>query len=120
MCVDRTRAILVTNPNNPTGWFAPEMKIESISKRIRRDLFIIAVESTASYYDDAELSASRFPQVWDRLVISTGVSKTIQRMSVRIGCLASKNKEFIAQGIDLCQSGSVSLMWNWSVLRIVP
>ncbi|MFA0816515.1 MAG: pyridoxal phosphate-dependent aminotransferase [Anaerofustis sp.] len=107
-CVtDRTRAILVTNPNNPTGLVCTRNEIESIIKTaIDRDLFIIADEVYREFiYDDAEfVSFTEYPQVWDRLVIIDSVSKRFSACGVRIGCIASKNKEFIAQGLKLCQS----------------
>ena len=103
----RTRAILVTNPNNPTGLVCTREEIESIIKTaVDHDLFIIADEVYREFiYDDAEfVSFTEYPEVLDRLVIIDSVSKRFSACGVRIGCIASKNKAFIAQGLKLCQS----------------
>ncbi len=104
---EKTRAILVTNPNNPTGLVCTREEIENVIKTaLDNDLFIIADEVYREFiYDDTEfISFTEYPEILQQLVIIDSISKRFSACGVRIGCLASKNKEFIAQGLKLCQS----------------
>ncbi len=103
----KTKAILVTNPNNPTGLVCTRDEIERIVKiACEYNLFIISDEVYREYiYDGNEyVSFTEYPQTKERLIIIDSVSKRFSSCGVRIGCIACKNKEFIAQCLKLCQS----------------
>ena len=104
---DKTKAILVTNPSNPTGIVLNEEEIMRVVKlAIEFNLFIISDEVYREFiYDDAKfISFTNYPEIIDRLVIIDSVSKRFSGCGIRIGCVASKNKEFIAQVLKLCQA----------------
>ncbi len=104
---EKSRAILVTNPNNPTGLVCTRKEIEDIIKTaVDNDLFIIADEVYREFiYDGTEfISFTEYPEIRDRLVVIDSVSKRFSACGVRIGCIASKNKDFIKQALKLCQS----------------
>ena len=103
----KTKAILVTNPNNPTGVVLTRQEIESIIKSaLDNDLFIIADEVYREFtYDGTKfISFTEYPEVLQKLVIIDSVSKRFSGCGIRIGCMASMNREFIAAGLKLCQS----------------
>lgn len=107
LITDRTKAILLSNPGNPTGViYTPEEinMIRDIAKE--NDLFIIADEVYREFvYDDFKyISFAHLDDIKDRVVIIDSVSKRYSACGARIGSIASKNKELIRQVLKLCQS----------------
>ncbi len=103
----RTRAILVTNPNNPTGVVLTREEIELIVQIAEEhDLFILSDEVYREFiYDGKEyISFTEYPQIINKLAIIDSVSKRFSGCGMRIGCIASKNKELIAHALKLCQA----------------
>lgn len=104
---DKTKAILITNPNNPTGLVLRRDEIEMlIEVALSNDLFIIADEVYREFtYDGTQyISFTEYPRILDRLVIVDSVSKRFSGCGIRIGCVASLNKEFMSNILKLCQS----------------
>ncbi len=102
----RTRAILLSNPGNPTGavYTAEEVRmIADIAKE--HNLYIIADEVYREFVYDglAYTSFGTLKDVEDRVVIVDSISKRYSACGARIGCLASKNQAFIANVLKLCQ-----------------
>jgi aspartate/methionine/tyrosine aminotransferase len=81
----KTRIILVTNPNNPTGGILNEAEMEEIVRAARRSgAFIVADE----IYRGAEVSGAITPSFWgrhDRVLITSGLSKAFGLPGLRIG-----------------------------------
>ncbi|KPU28142.1 aspartate aminotransferase [Caloranaerobacter sp. TR13] len=107
LITDKTKAILLSNPGNPTGViYTPEEinMIRDIAKE--NDLFIIADEVYREFvYDDFEyISFAHLDDIKDRVIIIDSVSKRYSACGARIGSIASKNKELIRQVLKLCQS----------------
>lgn len=103
---DKSRAFILNNPGNPTGVvYTPEevQMIVDIAKE--KDLFIVADEVYREFvYDDSEYkSFGNYPDAADRVVIVDSVSKRYSACGARIGSLASKNKDFMASIMKLCQ-----------------
>ncbi|QIB26061.1 pyridoxal phosphate-dependent aminotransferase [Caloranaerobacter azorensis] len=107
LITDKTKAILLSNPGNPTGViYTPEEVdiLRNIAKE--NDLFIIADEVYREFvYDNFEyISFAHLDDVRDRVVIIDSISKRYSACGARIGSIASKNKELIKQVLKLCQS----------------
>ncbi len=107
LITDKTKAILLSNPGNPTGavYTKKEMNIlKNIAKE--NDLFIISDEVYREFiYDDFEyMSFAEFDEISDRVIITDSVSKRYSACGARIGCIACKNKDLIKQILKLCQS----------------
>jgi aspartate aminotransferase len=102
----RTRAILINNPGNPTGTvFSPD-EIRGVARiALKRDLFIVADEVYREFvYDGAEcMSFGELEEIRDRLVIVDSISKRFSACGARIGCVVSKNHEFLAHFMKFCQ-----------------
>lgn len=104
---ERTKAMLITNPDNPTGSVLTREEVARLVKiACEHDLFIIADEVYREFiYNGSEfVSFTQFPEALDRLVIIDSVSKRYSGCGIRIGCVASKNADFIAEVLKLCQS----------------
>lgn len=103
---DRTRAIVVNNPGNPTGVVYTEDEVDmllGIAKE--KDLFIISDEVYREFvYDGLPYkSFAHDPEAADRVIIIDSVSKRYSACGARIGSLACKNSEVIANALKLCQ-----------------
>lgn len=104
---DRTRAILLSNPGNPTGVVYTKEEINLIAKIAKEhNLYIIADEVYREFVYDG-LSYTSFMHIngiEDRVILIDSISKRYSACGARIGLIASKNKELIANVLKLCQS----------------
>ncbi len=104
---DKTKAILFSNPNNPIGAVLTEDEMNTICEiAIEKDLFIIADEVYRHfiYGDEFYKSFLQMDQVKDRVIVIDSISKNYSACGARVGVIASRNEEFIAHGLKLCQS----------------
>lgn len=102
---DKVRAIILTNPSNPTGVVYTKEELKMITEvALEKDLFIIGDEVYREFVYEGEFtSLASFSEVADRVIIVDSVSKRYSACGARIGSLASKNKDFIAAVLKLCQ-----------------
>lgn len=103
----KTKAILCSNPGNPTGVVYTKEELDNIKDiALENDLFIISDEVYREFvYDGLEFfSFANMKEVEDRVVIVDSISKRFSACGARIGSIASKNKELIANILKLCQS----------------
>lgn len=103
---DKVKAILLSNPGNPTGAIYSKEELEMIAEiAIEKDLWIISDEVYREFvYDGLEYTSfGNLKQVEDRVIIIDSVSKRYSACGARIGSIASKNKKLIAQIMKLCQ-----------------
>jgi aspartate aminotransferase len=103
----RTRAILLSNPNNPTGTILSEAEMNAIGDlAVENNLFIIADEVYRNFiYDDIHYkSFMNMKGLEERVVLVDSVSKHYSACGARIGILGSANKDFIDQALKLCQA----------------
>ena len=102
----RTKAIVLCHPGNPTGaiYTAEEMSMVADLAR-KHDFFIIADEVYREFvYDGIPYrSFASLKGVEDRVVIMDSISKRYSACGARVGCVISRNTEFIRQVLKLCQ-----------------
>ena len=105
---DRTRAILITNPGNPTGVVLDEEEMRLIADIAKEhDLFLISDEVYREFcYNDSGCipSMGRFTDMPENLILIDSVSKRFSSCGARIGCVITKNKELQTAVLKLCQS----------------
>ena len=104
---DKTRAIMVTNPGNPTGTVltAGEMAM-LVDVAVEHDLFLIGDEAYREfvYEDGAALrSFGSYEKGRENIVVIDTVSKRFSACGARIGCILSHNAEFMAHAMKYCQ-----------------
>ena len=103
-----TRAILITNPGNPTGVVLDEREMRMIADIAKEhDLFLICDEVYREFcYDDkfGVPTMAHFRDIDDNLIIIDSVSKRFSACGARIGCLISKNKALMAEALKFCQA----------------
>ena len=105
---ERTRAIMCTNPGNPTGTvLTPEEMRMMVDVAKEHDLFLIGDEAYREfvYEDGAPLrSMGEFEDAADNVVIIDTVSKRFSACGARIGCIISRNHELIGEALKFCQA----------------
>ena len=103
-----TRAIMITNPGNPTGVVLTEEEMRMIADIAKKhDLFLISDEVYREFcYDDkfGVPTMGRFRDIDDNLVIVDSVSKRFSACGARVGCVITKNKELQQAILKFCQS----------------
>jgi aspartate aminotransferase len=103
----RTRAILLCNPSNPTGTVYTERELEAVAEvAVQEDLFVICDEVYREFvFDGGQVrSFTRFRDLADRIVVVDSVSKRFNACGVRIGCLATTNREVLDVALRYCQA----------------
>jgi aspartate aminotransferase len=119
----RTRAILFSNPNNPTGTILTEEEMALIRDiALEHDLFIIADEVYRHFIFDPlhYRSFMNMEGIADRVVLVDSVSKHYSACGARIGIIGSANKAFIAQALKLCQARlSVSTIEQYASAEMI-
>ena len=112
---ERTRAIVCTNPGNPTGKTLSLADMELIGDiAIKHDLWLLADEVYREFtYDGSEaISFGSLERIQDRLIITDSVSKRFSACGARIGALISKNPGFMNCAMKLAQEDFPALLWN--------
>lgn len=102
-----TKAILICNPNNPTGYLYSEAELEVLRElAIKYDLFLIADEVYREFcYDGSKHhSTMHLKGVEDNVILIDSVSKRYSACGLRVGCLVSKNKEVINTAMKFAQA----------------
>lgn len=102
----KTKAIMISNPSNPTGTVYSYNEIKMLSEiALEYNLWIISDEVYREFvYDNQEYTSfGNIPEIEDRVIIIDSISKRYSACGARIGSIASKNKGLIAQILKLCQ-----------------
>jgi aspartate aminotransferase len=104
---DKTKAILICNPNNPTGYLYSKEEIEQLGALVKKhDLFLIADEVYREFiYDgDTHYSVMNLKGLEQNVIMIDSVSKRYSMCGARIGCMVTKNKEVIAASMKFAQA----------------
>lgn len=103
----RTRAILICNPNNPTGYVLTREELTTLAEiALEHDLFLLADEVYRDIVYDGVRSHSvlSLPGFEDRAILLDSVSKRYSACGARIGCLVSKNPEVLDAALRFGQA----------------
>lgn len=103
----RTRAILICNPNNPTGYLYSQQEIEQLGAIVKKhDLFLMADEVYREFCYDGEkhYSIMQLPELEEHTVLFDSISKRYSMCGVRIGALITRNKELIKNVTKFAQA----------------
>ena len=102
-----TKAILICNPGNPTGYLYSEEEMEKLKQIVlKHDLFLIADEVYREFaYDGLKhTSVMALDGLEENSIIIDSVSKRYSMCGARIGCIVSKNKQFMNTAIKFAQA----------------
>lgn len=96
---DRTRAILLCSPNNPTGTVYGDDELRMLVEISRdRDLFLVADEVYREFAYDGRRHRSvlSFPELGDHGIVVDSLSKRLSVCGIRVGSIVSRNRELMA------------------------
>jgi len=103
----KTKGILICNPGNPTGYLYKKEELEQLRDIVlRHDLFLIADEVYREFTYDGEPhhSVLAMEGLEEHAIVVDSFSKRYSMCGARIGCLVSKNKEFMATAMKFAQA----------------
>ena len=103
----KTRAILICNPNNPTGYLYTPEEMEQLRKLVlKHDLFLISDEVYREFIYNGKpyLSAMNLEGLEEHLIMVDSVSKRYSECGIRVGALVTRNKEIRAAVMKFAQA----------------
>lgn len=103
----RTKAILICNPNNPTGYLYTRKEMNQIRDLVRKyDLFLFSDEVYREFcYTGAPyISAFHLEGIENNVILVDSVSKRYSECGIRIGALITKNKQVRENVMKWCQA----------------
>ena len=104
----KTKAILICNPGNPTGYLYSREEISKLAEIVKKhDLFIIADEVYREFAYDGNQHVSILEDEFgleNHAILIDSVSKRYSMCGARIGCLVSKNKDVISTALKFAQA----------------
>lgn len=119
----RTRALMICNPNNPTGTLYSKSELEALAELcLQHDLFLIADEVYREFvYDGREhFSILGLAGLEEHTIVVESTSKMYSACGARIGALISKNKELMATALKYAQARlsppTLEQLGAWSAL----
>ena len=103
----RTKAIMICNPNNPTGYLYSRHELEQLREIvIKHDLYLFADEVYREFCYDGfkHSSVMHLPGIDNNVILIDSVSKRYSECGVRIGAMVTKNKNIIATALKYAQA----------------
>lgn len=103
----RTKAIMICNPGNPTGYLYSESEINQLAEIVKKhDLFLIADEVYREFTYDGykHFSIMNITGLENHAIMIDSVSKRFSMCGARIGCIVSKNLEVMATAMKFAQA----------------
>ena len=107
LITDKTKAILICNPGNPTGYLYSKEEIKKLADLVKKhDLFLIADEVYREFVYDGikHFSILQEEGLEEHAIVIDSVSKRYSMCGARIGYLVSKNKEVIQTALKYAQA----------------
>ncbi|RFN59887.1 pyridoxal phosphate-dependent aminotransferase [Marixanthomonas ophiurae] len=103
----KTKAILICNPGNPTGYLYSKEEIKKLAEIAKKhDLFLVADEVYREfvYGDEKHYSILQEESMAEHGIIIDSVSKRYSMCGARIGCLVTKNKQVLSTALKFAQA----------------
>ena len=107
LITERTKAILICNPNNPTGYLYSRKEMNQIRDLVKQyDLYLFSDEVYREfiYTGSPYISACHLDGIEENVVLIDSVSKRYSECGIRIGALVTKNKEVRDAVMKFCQA----------------
>jgi len=104
---EKTKAICICNPNNPTGYLYSREELEALRELcLKYDLYLFSDEAYREFcYDGREfISPMHLEGLENNVVIFDTVSKRYSACGARIGCIITKNKELYQTALKFAQA----------------
>lgn len=103
----KTKAIMICNPNNPTGYLYSKEELQALAKIVKKhDLFLMSDEVYREFvYDGEEVySVMNLKEIEQNIILLDSVSKRYSACGARIGMFITKNKEVYSTAMKFAQA----------------
>lgn len=102
----RTKAIIICNPNNPTGYLYSRREMEVLKQIVKKhDLYLFSDEAYREFcYEGDQVSAMHLEGIEENVILMDTISKRYSACGARIGALVTKNKEVLAAAMRFAQA----------------
>ena len=120
---ERTKAILICNPNNPTGYLYTRKEMEQIRQLVKKyDLYLFSDEVYREfvYAGTPYISACHLQGIEQNVVLIDSVSKRYSECGIRVGALITKNKELRKTVMKFCQWCLESFEYEGATVMMAP
>ena len=107
LITSKTKAILICNPGNPTGYLYSDSELKKLAEIVKKhNLFLVADEVYREFVYDGEKHYSVMEEkgLEEYAIMVDSVSKRYSMCGARIGCIVSRNKEFIQTALKFAQA----------------
>lgn len=107
MITSNTKAIVICNPNNPTGYLYSQEEMDQLKQIVlKHDLYLFSDEVYREFCYDGEkhISAMHLEGIENNVVMFDSVSKRYSECGVRIGALVTKNKDILNTALKFGQA----------------
>jgi aspartate aminotransferase len=107
LITDRTKAVLICNPNNPTGYLYSRKEMNQIRDLVKKyDLYLFSDEVYREfiYTGSPYISACHLDGIEENVVLIDSVSKRYSECGIRIGALVTKNRAVRDAVMKFCQA----------------
>ena len=103
---EKTKAIVICNPNNPTGYLYSKEEMEILKKIIiKHDLYLFSDEAYREFcYEGEHFSAMQLEGAEENVILMDTISKRYSACGARIGALVTKNKEVLQTAMKFAQA----------------
>lgn len=102
----KTKAIVICNPNNPTGYLYSQEEMDILKTIIKKhNLFLFSDEAYREFaYEGKQISAMHLKGVEENVVLMDTISKRYSACGARIGAFVTKNKQVLAAAMKFAQA----------------
>lgn len=107
LITEKTKAIIICNPNNPTGYLYSQEELEALKVlALKYDLYLFSDEAYREFcYDDRSfISPMHLNGLDENVIVLDTVSKRYSACGARLGCLITKNKAVWSAGLKFAQA----------------
>ena len=104
---NKTKAILICNPGNPTGYLYSKQELETLRDIVlKHDLFLFADEVYREFVYDgkAHYSILNIQGLEDHAIVIDSTSKRYSMCGIRVGCIISRNKHVMSTALKFAQA----------------
>ena len=107
LITEKTKAIIICNPNNPTGYLYSNEEMEALKVlALKHDLYLFSDEAYREFCYDGRsfISPMHLSGLDNNVIVMDTVSKRYSACGARLGCLITKNKEVWTTGLKFAQA----------------
>lgn len=107
LITEKTKAIIICNPNNPTGYLYSAEELDALKQlALKYDLYLFSDEAYREFCYDGRtfISPMHLDGLDDNVLVMDTVSKRYSACGARLGCLITKNKSVLAAGLKFAQA----------------